>query len=329
MEYFFMEYKIAILGATGLVGRKVLEMLEQYNLLDNEYFLFASKKSAKSYLKIGNKNYQVEEICKRNLLAKKFDFALFCTPESVSAQYVPKLAQNGTVVIDFSSLFRKDYPLIVPEINMEQAKGNIICNPNCSTAIGVMALFEIHKKYGLKSIVYSTYQALSGAGKNALLDQNVTKKEDLRKLEYVIDNNLIPCIGEMDKNGNSREESKMIFETKKILNDFQILVSATCVRVNVDVCHCESITFTTKNNATIYDIENALKNTKNVVYVINDISKLMPNYVKDKKEVFVGRLRQSETNKNTFSIFVVGDNLRKGAGQNGVQILEQLIKGNL
>ena len=319
-----MKYNIGIVGATGLVGRKVLEILGEYNLCDNKFFLFASNKSAKKRLKIGKKYHTVQSVDK--IMNYTLDFALFCTPESVSENYVEKLAKGGTKVIDFSSQYRQNFPLIVPEINFDKICGNIFCNPNCSTIIGVMALCEIHKKFGLVSINYSTYQALSGAGKNALLDQKVIDKNKLKKLDFVINNNIIPYIGELGENGYSREENKMIFETKKILNDNKIIVNATCVRVNVDVCHSESITFTTKQNATIFDIENCLKNSKNVVYVQNDFSRLMPNYVKNRSEVFVGRLRECEQ-KNTFSMFVVGDNLRKGASQNGVQILKELIGG--
>ena len=318
-----IKYSIGVVGATGLVGRKTLEMLSEYGLENNKFFLFASKKSVGKRLKIGQKYYNVQNI--ENISNYGLDFALFCTPENVSELYAKKLAKLGTKVIDFSSLYRKDFPLIVPEINFCKMQKNIICNPNCSTIIGTLALSEIHKKYGLTSINYSTYQALSGAGKNALGDQKIKENNNLKKLDYVIQNNLLPYIGELGEDGRTKEENKMIFETKKILNDESICVNATCVRVNVDVCHSESITFTTRHDATISDIEKCLKNTKNVVYVANDFSRLMPIYVKNRSQVFVGRLRKCQQ-KNTYSIFVVGDNLRKGAAQNGVQILCELIK---
>ncbi len=318
-----IKYSIGVVGATGLVGRKTLEMLSEYGLENNKFFLFASKKSVGKRLKVGKKYYTVLDTA--NILGYGLDFALFCTPENVSRLYAKKLAKLGTKVIDFSSLYRKDFPLIVPEINFCKMQGNIICNPNCSTIIGTMALSEIHKKFGLGDVNYSTYQALSGAGKNALSDQKVKDKNNLKKLDFVIQNNVLPYIGEIDEFGRTKEENKMIFETKKILNDESICVCATCVRVNVDICHSESITFTTRHDATISDIEKCLKNTKNVVYVANDFSRLMPIYVKNRPQIFVGRLRKCPQ-KNTYSIFVVGDNLRKGASQNGVQILCELIK---
>ena len=321
-----MKKKIAIVGATGLVGRKTVEMLKEYELNDNDIYLYANKNSVGKVFDINNKKIYVQELSKGNMQGKKLDFALFCTPESVSKDYVRALAKLGTRVIDFSSLYRKEYPIIVPEINMDMAKGNIFCNPNCSTTISLMALFNIHKLFGLKSVEYTSYQSLSGAGQMALLDQKESEQSKLRKLDFVIDNNILPYIGNIDEHGFSREENKMIYETKKILNDNTIKVTATCVRVNVDICHSISINFKTRKNVMLQDIKNVLKSTKNVEYVGDDFSKLQPRFVKNKKDVYVGRLRKTELGKNSFSIFVVGDNLRKGASQNGVQILKELIK---
>lgn len=321
-----MKKKIVVVGATGLVGRKTIEMIKEYGLDKNDISLFASKNSVGKVFEINNKNIVVQELNEDNLFKEKFDYALFCTPENISKLYIKKLVTLGTVVIDFSSLYRKEYPLIIPEINLDKANESIICNPNCSTSISLMALCNIHKLFGLKSVEYVTYQSLSGAGQKALLDQKEINQKDLRKLDYVIDNNLIPYIGEIDRQGISKEENKMIYETKKILDDVNIKVSATCIRVNVDICHSISINFTTRKNVTLLDIENALKNSLNVKYVGNDFSKLQPRYVKNKKDIYVGRLRKTELAKNSFSIFVVGDNLRKGASQNGVQILDELIK---
>ncbi len=320
-----MKKRIAVVGATGLVGRKTIEMLKEYKLDDNDIFLFASKNSVGKDFDINSKKVIVQEL-NNDIQKYKLDYALFCTPESVSKIYAKVLASQGTIVIDFSSLYRTDYPIIIPEINMSMAKGNIVCNPNCSTSISLMALANVHKLFGLKKVEYSTYQSLSGAGQMALLDQKEKDCNKLKKLDFVIDNNLIPYIGTFDESGFSKEENKMIYETKKILNDKNIQVSATCIRVNVDVCHSISINFETRKNATKKDIINSLKNAINVEYVGDDFSKLQPSFVKDKKDVYVGRVRKTELGKNTFAMFVVGDNLRKGASQNGVQILAELIK---
>ncbi|MBO5884364.1 MAG: aspartate-semialdehyde dehydrogenase [Clostridia bacterium] len=319
-----MEYNIAICGATGLVGRTVINELALQGLTNHNYKLFASKKSKGKKLKIGDKKYSVIELTKNSLFGERFDFALFCTGEDVSKIYIKKLAKQGTVVIDFSSLFRKTNPLIVPEINSKDIKGNIICNPNCSTIAGTMSLYNIHKKFGLQRIVYSTYQALSGAGQKAIKDLKVKNPKRLKKLDFVINNNLLPVIGDIKPNEYSKEENKMIFETKKILCDKKIKISATCVRVPIQVCHSESINFTTKTKASLNQIKECLKQTKGVTFVDNDISRLMPIYVKGKNDVYVGRLRKDEQ-ANTFSMFIVSDNLKKGAAQNGVQILKQVI----
>lgn len=320
-----MKYNIAICGATGLVGRKVLSEILNQKLQNNNFTLFASKKSKGKKLKIGQQIFKVKELNKQNLLEQNFDYALFCTSEDVSKLYVKKLAKKGTVVIDFSSLYRKKYPLIVPEVNSQDIKGKIICNPNCSTIAGVMSLYNIHKCFGISRIVYSTYQAVSGAGQKALKDLKTKNPRKLKKFDYVIQDNLFCSIGEIKDNQYSKEENKMIYETKKILKDKKIKISATCVRVPIKVCHSESINFTIKSKATIEQIKECLKNTKGISFVDNDVSKLMPQYVKDKNDVYVGRLRKDEFNNKVFNIFIVSDNLKKGAAQNGVQILKKLI----
>ena len=287
-----MKYKIAIVGATGLVGRKVLQILAEQNLTLNEFVLFASKKSKNKKMKIGKKTYFVK-VLTDDIFTQNFDFAIFCTSEEISKTYIKKLSEK-VLCIDFSSYYRKDYPLIVPEVNKQNIKGNIICNPNCSTIASVMAIYSIHKKFGLKSVVYSTYQAVSGAGKFALMDMKTTNPQKLKKLDFCIKNNLIPYIGDIATNNYCKEENKMIFETKKILGDNDIKISATCVRVNIPYCHSISINLKTKENCSINNIEKCLQETKGVCYVDNNFSNLMPSYVKDKEQVFVGRLRKGE-----------------------------------
>lgn len=321
-----MNKNIAIVGATGLVGRKTLEIIVQRNLLCNNFFLFASKKNAGKKIKLGNKKYIVEELNKSNISKQKLDYALMCVKEQVSKQFVEYLANKGTKVIDFSSYFRASFPLIVPEINfLDIGKSNIICNPNCSTAQSVVALNIISKKFGLKDIVYSTYQAVSGAGKLALNDIHSTSLSKLKKLDYPICNNFIPYIGEIDKQNYSTEENKMIFETKKILHLYDTNIIATCVRIPVENCHGVSICFTTKKDCKLKQIKNALMQSAGVNF--SDSTPPMPIFANNCDDVFVGRLKAHKTQKNCFSMVVCADNLRKGASLNAVQILERLMEG--
>lgn len=321
-----MKQNILLVGATGVVGRTVIKILNEKNLKNCNFFLYASKKSKGKTFNICGTKYTVKELGDE-VFSNNYNYALFCTNEQISKSYIKQLTKKNTVVIDFSALYRKRYPLIVPEINMENVKNNkIICNPNCSTIASVMALYEINKMFGLKRIIYSTYQAVSGAGKMALDDIKTTKKEKLKKLNYVINNNLIPCIGEISNNLYSKEENKMIYETKKILNNNTVKVTATCVRVPIKICHSVSINFETVKKTTLKKIKDVLKITKGVKVVDTALTYPMPIMVKGQNDVYVGRIRRDYSNPNCFNIFVVSDNLRKGAAQNGVQILEQLLK---
>ncbi|MBQ8444170.1 MAG: aspartate-semialdehyde dehydrogenase [Clostridia bacterium] len=317
-----MKYNIAIVGATGVVGQTTLKVLEERGLSDNNLFLFASENSEGKKVVCGGKKLRVKKLCEENLFKDKFHFALFCTGDEVSQEYVKALALRGCRVIDYSALYRKDFPLIVPEINMDKAIGNILCNPNCSTIAGVMALYNIHKQFGLARIVYSTYQAVSGAGQEALQEMNETRAEKLKKLDYPIKNNIIPYIGNINAGGYCREEEKMIFESKKILNDFDIKISSTTVRVPVDIGHSLSIAFETKEKASVDELRQAIDESEGVKYITSP----MPMFSRGQDYVLVGRLRANEFNERSFSLFVSSDNLRKGAAQNGVQILEKLIE---
>ena len=243
-----MKYNIAIIGATGIVGQTSLKVLEERQLSGNNLYLFASSQNEGKELYVGGRRLKVMLLDEGNLFATHYDYALFCTGDEISEMYVKSLAKKGTVVVDYSSLYRKEFPLIVPEINMNKAQGNILCNPNCSTIAGVMSLYAIHRKFGIERIVYSTYQAVSGAGREALDDMNVSQLDKLKKFDYPIKNNLIPYIGEIYHNGYSKEEEKMKYETRKILNDDDIKITATCVRVPVDVGHCLSINYRSNNS---------------------------------------------------------------------------------
>ena len=315
-------YNIAIIGATGLVGREVLKILQKKTLTNHKFVFYASAKSQGKIINFNNKQYRVKTLSKSSLNKYKFDFAMFCVGEDVSRQYVNALADSGCVVIDFSSAFRKSHPLVVPEVNPQDIQGNIICNPNCSTIGAVVALNKISQTFGLDRIIYSTYQAVSGAGKLSL--DALYNKKPLPKTGVEIVDNIVPYIGDIDTQGYSKEENKMIFETKKILHLKDTYITATCVRVPVDVGHSESINFQTKTPTDCEQILTVLYNTPGVRVV----STPMPTYVKGQNDVLVGRLRKDEY-ENSFNIFVVVDNLRKGAAQNGVQILEMLINGNI
>lgn len=319
-----MKYKIAIIGATGVVGSRVLKLLVEKKLDCHSYTFYATE-VGKS-VRFGNRYVKIKQLDEK-IFEQNYHFAIFCTGDEVSKNYVLKMSKNGTKVIDFSALYRKDYPLIVPEINSQMAYGNLICNPNCSTIAGVMALYNIHKKYGLKRVVYSTYQAVSGAGKLALEDLKTKDSKKLKKFQFVINNNLIPYIGELDKKGYTTEENKMVFETKKILGDKSIKVTATCVRVPIDICHSESINFETKKPASLVDIKKTLQNTMGVCVLDDYPNYPMPIKAKNQSKVMVGRIRKDYSQKNTFNIFVCSDNLLKGAAQNGVQILQLLLGG--
>lgn len=319
-----MRYNIAIVGSTGIVGRKTLQILAEQKLEDNNYFLFASSRSVGKKQKIGKNKYIVHLLSKENLTKQHFDFALFCTRENISKAYVKMLAKKGTKVIDFSSAFRKEFPLIVPEINFDDIGGsNIICNPNCSTAQSVMALNNINKKFGLTDIVFSTYQAVSGAGKNAIDDLTQTNPRKLKKLDYPIVNNVIPYIGSIDKFGYCVEENKMMFETAKILHLTNTNIIANCVRIPVKNCHLVSIVFKTYKPSSLKQLQTILSSSQGVCFA--PLLLPMPINANEQDNVVVGRLKAHKNIKNCFSLLVCGDNLRKGASLNAVQILKRLM----
>lgn len=318
--------KIAVVGATGLVGRKTLSVLEENNI-EAEYILYASKKSANKKIKFFNKKYKINELTIQNIKQNKVDFCLFCAGAEVSKTFVPYFIENKATVIDFSSQYRNTKaPLVVPEVNKDIIKkhNKLICNPNCSTIGAVVFLNQIYKNFGLEKIIVSTYQAVSGAGKNALDDLN-SKSKKLKKFEYPIKDNTICYIGTLAENGYTTEEMKMVNEVQKIFNDNTIKVCSTCVRVPVNVCHGESIWFKTKTKCSIYKIREALENSENVKICDNYPHFPMPLECKNQDKVFVGRLRKDPTEENCFCAFIESDNLRKGASSNAVQILKILL----
>ena len=326
------KYNIAVVGATGMVGSKFLQVLSERNLPVENYYLFASKKSAGKVINFMGKDHVVIELCEENVVDKKIDYALFSAGGGTSKEYAPIFAKHGITVIDNSSQWRTDpnVPLIVPEVNGEDAKkhNNIIANPNCSTIQAMVALKPLHDKYGLKRVIYSTYQAVSGAGVAGYNDLvNQAKEGETQKFPYPIFGNCIPQIDVFLPNGYTKEEEKMIFETKKILNDQSIKVTATTVRVPVRHGHSESINIEFHKPCTLEGIKECLAAQKGLV-IIDDNANLkypMPIYAEDHDEVYVGRIRLDDTVESGCNLWVVADNIRKGAATNAVQILEYLI----
>ncbi|SPZ50194.1 Aspartate-semialdehyde dehydrogenase [Sarcina ventriculi] len=326
-------YNVAVVGATGNVGRKFLEILEERNFPIKELFLFASKKSQGKTMKFKGQDFIVEELCEENIKNKKIDFALFSAGGDTSLKFAPTFAKEGAIVIDNSSAWRMDpkVPLVVPEVNPEDIKwhNGIIANPNCSTIQAMVALKPLHDKYGIKRIVYSTYQAVSGAGIQGIKDleeglQGVAPK----KFPYPIAGNILPHIDVFLDNGYTKEEIKMIEETKKILHDSTLKITATTARVPVLNAHSESINIELNTPFELQDIFSLFNSSKGLV-VYDDTANLKyptPLEFSGHDEVFVGRIRRDFSVDNGLNIWVVADNIRKGAALNAIQIAELMIK---
>lgn len=324
-------YKVAIVGSTGLVGRTVLKVLEEKNFTNCTYTLFSSKKSAGTKLQFLGQNYIIQELTEDSFNSN-FDYAIFCAGGNVSEKFAPIAVFKGCTVIDNSSVFRmnKDVPLVVPEVNPEKIFENkgIIANPNCSTIQAVVALKPLDDRYKIKRIVYSTYQAVSGAGKAGVEDlENGIKGISPQKFPHPIFNNCLPHIDVFMSDGYTKEEYKMINETRKILNKPYLPITATCVRVPVKNCHSESINIEFRTNFDIYDVKILLQNSPGII-LVDDVEK---NYyplatkADGYDDVFVGRIRRDFSVPYGINLWVVSDNLRKGAASNAVQILERLI----
>ena len=328
------KYKLAIVGATGLVGRSFLKVLEEKNLPNFEYKLFCSKKSSGKHIKFLGKDYTTEELTEKSF-DEGFDFALFSAGGETSKKFAPIAKSKGCVVIDNSSAFRMDddVPLVVPEVNAEcinMHKG-IIANPNCSTIQAVVALKPLDDKYKIKRIVYSTYQAVSGAGKNALDDLlNKSTENNLKKFPHPIYNNCLPHIDVFMDDGYTKEEHKMIDETRKILGRQDIKITATTVRVPVENCHGESINIEFENDFDLKEVKEILNNSKGIVICDNPQNNIYPlaTTANGTDEVYVGRLRRDYSTPNALNMWCVADNIRKGAATNAIQIMEEILKGN-
>jgi len=323
--------KIAVVGATGLVGTKMLEVLEERNFPVSELIPVASEKSVGKEITFKGKKYKVHSMA--DAIAAKPQVALFSAGGSTSLEWAPKFAEAGITVIDNSSAWRMDASkkLVVPEINAKELTVNdkIIANPNCSTVQMVVALNPLHLKYKIKRVVVSTYQSVTGTGVkavNQLMNERAGAETEMA-YKYKIDLNVIPQIDVFTDNGYTKEEMKMVNETKKIMGDDSIKVTATTVRIPVMGGHSESVNIEFENEFEIKDVFEILKSTKGIV-VQDDLSNQvypMPMTAHNKDEVFVGRIRRDETQPKTLNMWIVADNLRKGAATNAVQIAEYLV----
>ncbi|WP_210486681.1 aspartate-semialdehyde dehydrogenase [Rufibacter aurantiacus] len=327
--------KVAVVGATGLVGGEMLKVLAERNFPVDELLLVASEKSVGQKMNFKGKEYTV--IGMEEAIAQKPQIAIFSAGGSVSKEMAPKFAAAGTTVVDNSSAWRMDptKKLVVPEINAKELtpEDKIIANPNCSTIQMVVALNNLHKNLKAKRIVVSTYQSVTGTGKKAV-DQLMNErggKEGEKAYAYPIDLNVIPHIDVFEANGYTKEEMKMVNETKKIMGDDSIRVTATTVRIPVMGGHSESVNVEFENDFTLDEVYQLLQETPGVV-VVDDVANLkypMPMDAHGKDEVLVGRIRRDETQDKTINMWIVADNLRKGAATNAVQIAEYLVENKL
>ena len=326
------KYNVAVVGATGMVGRTFLKVLEEINLPVENYYLMASARSAGSKVEFMGKEYVIEELTE-NSFDKDIDIALFSAGGSTSEKFAPIAASKGVVVIDNSSAWRMDpeVPLVVPEVNPEEilnTKKGIIANPNCSTIQAMVALKPLHDKYTIKRIIYSTYQAVSGAGMGGWTDlENGLKGEAPKKFPHPIANNCIPHIDVFLPNGYTKEEMKMVDETKKILGDDTLRITATTVRVPVFNGHSESINLEFEKQFDLEELKEVLANAPGIVVqddVANNVYPLAINAT-GTNETYVGRIRRDESVESGVNLWVVADNIRKGAAANAVQIAQKLI----
>ncbi len=327
--------KLAVVGATGLVGREILKLLAERQFPFDELLLVASHRSKGKIVVYEGRKYTI--INMEDAIALRPDIAIFSAGGNTSLQYAPEFAVAETVVIDNSSAWRMhpDYPLVVPEINAHllTKKHKIIANPNCSTIQMVMVLAPLHAKYTIERVVVSTYQSVTGTGKQAV-DQMMDERKGVKgemAYPYQIDLNVLPHIDVFMENGYTKEEMKMVNETKKILGDDTVKVTATTVRIPVMGGHSESVNIAFKKDFDLAELRKILNNTEGII-VKDDPAKMaypMPIDACGRDEVFVGRIRRDDTNPNTVNMWIVADNLRKGAATNAVQIGEYLVANSL
>lgn len=327
--------KLALVGATGMVGEVMLKVLKERNFPIDELLLVASERSIGKEISFKGKVHKV--IGLKEAVAAKPDLALFSAGGATSQEWAPKFAEMGTTVIDNSSAWRMDpsKKLIVPEINAHTLTKDdkIIANPNCSTIQLVMALAPLHKKYKMKRVVVSTYQSVSGTGLKAVrqMENEMAGVKGEMAYPYPIHKNALPHCDVFEENGYTKEEMKLAREPQKILDDRTFSVTATAVRIPTAGGHSEAVNVEFENDYNLSEVRVILHNTPGIKLQDNPDTNTypMPLYAHDKDEVFVGRLRRDETQPNTLNMWIVSDNLRKGAATNAVQIAEYLLKNNL
>lgn len=326
--------KLAIVGATGLVGKEIIRVIQERELAYSELILVASKKSTGKEILVNNKSHMVVGL--ENMIKKKPDLALFAAGSEISKEWAPKLADKGCKVVDNSSYWRmcSKHKLIIPEINGHQITCDdfIIANPNCSTIQLLVAIAPIHKAYTIKRIVVSTYQSVTGTGKKAVDQLNNEEQGIVGEMAYPhpIYRNALPHIDSFESNGYTKEEMKIVNETHKIL-DKNISVTATAVRIPIEGGHCESVNVSLLEDYSLDKIKQILNKTPGLIVlddVENDIYP-MPIKTKGNDEVFVGRIRKDFSQTKTINLWIVADNLRKGAATNTVQIAEYLLHQKL
>lgn len=327
--------KLAIVGATGMVGNVMLQVLAERKFPFSELLLVASERSAGKTISFNGENYTV--IGLKEAVKAKPDIAIFSAGGNTSLEWAPKFAEIGTTVIDNSSAWRMDVSkkLVVPEINANQLtkEDKIIANPNCSTIQLVLALFPLHQNYGIKRVVISTYQSVSGTGVKAtkqLMDERANKTVD-PVYPHQIDLNCLPHAGDFDEDGYTGEETKLVYETRKILSDDSIQTSATVVRVPVIGGHSESVNIELKKDFELKELKHMLTETEGISILDDPANNVypMPITAEGKDDVFVGRIRRDNSQPNTLNMWIVSDNLRKGAATNAIQIAEYLVANKL
>lgn len=328
-------YNVAVVGATGMVGQKMLQVLEEMKFPVNNLYPMASARSKGKTIKFGDKEYVVEELCDE-AFDKDIDIALFSAGGSTSERFAPAAAKRGVIVIDNSSAWRMDpeVPLVVPEVNPEDLKRhkNIIANPNCSTIQAMVALKPIYDKYGIDRIVYSTYQAVSGSGVKGYKDlEEGVKGAENQFYPHPIAYNCLPHIDDFLDNGYTKEEMKMVNETHKIMHDDNIRVTATTVRVPVYYGHSESINVETKKPFEIEDVKALFKDAPGCVLRDDPANNVYPlaREAEGTNDVYIGRIRRDFSIDNGINFWCVADNIRKGAAANAVQIAFALIEEGL
>ncbi len=327
--------KVAVVGVTGMVGEVMRTVLEERNFPITEFIPVASPRSVGKKVAFKNKDYTV--VSMEDAIAMRPDIALFSAGGNTSLEWAPKFAEAGTTVIDNSSAWRMDHDkkLVVPEINAKELTKDdkIIANPNCSTIQMVMALAPLHKKYKTKRIVVSTYQSISGTGVKAMqqLENELAGVKGEMAYPYPIHKNAIPHCDVFEENGYTKEEMKLVRETQKILDDKTIAVTATAVRIPTSGGHSEAVNVEFEYDFDLNEVRQLLSQTEGVIVQDNiDVNTYpMPIYANGKDDVFVGRIRRDGSQPNTLNMWVVSDNLRKGAATNTVQIAEYLVENNL